>query len=600
MLEVGNYIKVTGFAVKSDNDIYIVDKQYKEGDYCCLKVKQNGELSTTKYNILFLKEKHFNNSDINIEVINKDDLKTAKKEVNNYINGITAEEKVYSFVDTDKKEVGKGTFIKVIKSIPLTSSIYSVPKNSIYECTAEAKENSNYLFHMLGKRGEKLSIVNANATNKIMLGFRPALVEKLFNEEYIIIVDRIEMKKGEIEKQEIKKELTVITERSEYTEVSKTLNHKITITADIDTRDNSPLWVVKVVDKLDKEEYKKLAGEFKELKGYYSKFKHGFIFKYDPTEVLKGQSEEVKQQEEQQEEPEQTMKDIKANNRDMETKQQEDEQSENPIAEEIDNSFDDILSKFDNIEINNNSRISADDEEFCKGKEKEYKEFIEFSNNYIQYLEVNKFKNPLYNSQCLIDEMETQRQNKMGVFVNSIVNYFGNKYKVTLTSEPIYKKYSIEINYNNIVSEVIEQLGGYNFTDKAEKEIKDKFKNVVNNDKISIKNNKISIDGFFYIDSFDVKYKTYSVSYNSNRDFHKLFKAISHFLYGSNESYFSNLYDTITQKKNDDVFKTHEIANNGIKTLKLFKNGRIDLEFSSSEYARKFVKEYCGYMGKVA
>lgn len=66
------------------------------------------------------------------------------------------------------------------------------------------------------------------------------------------------------------------------------LGYQYTITADTDTRDNSALWVVKIKDKLTKEEYVKVSEQFKKLKGYYSKFKHGFIFRYDPTEVLKG------------------------------------------------------------------------------------------------------------------------------------------------------------------------------------------------------------------------------------------------------------------------------------------------------------------------
>lgn len=188
--------------VKSDNDIYIIHNIYKDGELCLYKVKLNGTESKTKYNILFLKEKHFNDNSITIEVLNGvQDLKRAKKEVNDYLNGVTAEEKVYSFVDTDKKEVKQGTFIKVIKSIPLNISIYSVPVGDIYECTTEATEKANYLFHLLGKRGEKLSTYNANGFNKILLGFRPSLVEKLFAEGYIIMVDRIEQTKGELTQQ---------------------------------------------------------------------------------------------------------------------------------------------------------------------------------------------------------------------------------------------------------------------------------------------------------------------------------------------------------------------------------------------------------------
>jgi hypothetical protein len=84
------------------------------------------------------------------------------------------------------------------------------------------------------------------------------------------------------------------------------------ITEDTDTRDNSKIYVVKVVEKLDKDEYIKVNNNMKSIGGYYSKFKHGFIFKEDPTELLNGnvkhdinetqeqQTEEVKQPEEKQ------------------------------------------------------------------------------------------------------------------------------------------------------------------------------------------------------------------------------------------------------------------------------------------------------------
>lgn len=101
------------------------------------------------------------------------------------------------------------------------------------------------------------------------------------------------------------------------------------------------------------------------------------------------------------------------------------------------------------------------------------------------------------------------------------------------------------------------------------------------------------IESFFSIDSWDAKYKKYSVSYYSDEKFYKLFKAISYFLFKSKECYFNNLYDIITREQGDEVFKVHTINNIGIETLKLYKNGKIDLVFSNTEYTMKFVKEYC-------
>lgn len=46
------------------------------------------------------------------------------------------------------------------------------------------------------------------------------------------------------------------------------------------------MWVVKVGEKLDRDEYKNLNQSMKDIGGYYSRFKHGFIFKEDPAELL--------------------------------------------------------------------------------------------------------------------------------------------------------------------------------------------------------------------------------------------------------------------------------------------------------------------------
>lgn len=60
------------------------------------------------------------------------------------------------------------------------------------------------------------------------------------------------------------------------------------ITKGEDTRDGSELWVVRIVETLDREAYKTEAAAMQERGGYYSKFKHGFIFRFDPIEVLTG------------------------------------------------------------------------------------------------------------------------------------------------------------------------------------------------------------------------------------------------------------------------------------------------------------------------
>lgn len=58
------------------------------------------------------------------------------------------------------------------------------------------------------------------------------------------------------------------------------------ITEDIHTQTGSKIWVVKPETKLSNVDFSEVKRKFATLKGYYSSYKHGFIFKYDPTKVL--------------------------------------------------------------------------------------------------------------------------------------------------------------------------------------------------------------------------------------------------------------------------------------------------------------------------
>ena len=61
----------------------------------------------------------------------------------------------------------------------------------------------------------------------------------------------------------------------------------VEIKKDVDTRDNSILWVVSLPGKVDRDQFNKIRKEMKEKGGYYSRFKKGFIFREDPTSYFK-------------------------------------------------------------------------------------------------------------------------------------------------------------------------------------------------------------------------------------------------------------------------------------------------------------------------
>lgn len=581
---------------------------------------------------------------------------------------------------------------------------------------------------------------------------------------------KTEQKKEEVN-QEAKKKQT------QKTQTNNILNHEITITADTDTRDNSFIWVVKIIDKLSKEEYKKVSEQLKEFNGYYSRFKHGFIFKYDPTEVLKGEqkqqegqtTEEVIEQETErtiERTPEQeTAEEIIdtstkfitelnidgstiCNNEEYKTKlfdyiknnninitdavinclrakegynnlidvlelinagyyhpikdgfmydchfkqwkmsMQEIQETvtalnipfidwgekigfkcltaeqtrqikeindinssilfidketlETPITEQkeekeqdLDNvinlkeyknfknetteeiSEENILSKFDNIEISNNSRISADDQEFCEQKQAKYNEAITVLLDFVNtikekfgfYLLSEKIFDQKSTNEYLdrydLDKFKERIPAVYTKFIHDITWYFSKKYNITIDSEKIIKKYSYDITYNNILDEIFLQLAGFTFEEKAVKELKDALKQQVkrgydNKIDVKIKNKKVVFDGYFWIDSWDAKYGNYKVSYNSDNNFNKLLTAISHFEQGTTDNCYKGIYQTITQEKDDKVFKVHSLMCIKADSMKLFKNGKVEVTFLTAEYARQFAKEYCGYIEQSA
>ena len=104
---------------------------------------------------------------------------------------------------------------------------------------------------------------------------------------------RIKNKSNKPVKQETKtnKEAQSENKNSVHDIEENKTNKKEPYTYDIkegeDTRDGSKVWIVRIKEKLDKSAYISENRAMKKRGGYYSRFRHGFIFRFDPTEVLK-------------------------------------------------------------------------------------------------------------------------------------------------------------------------------------------------------------------------------------------------------------------------------------------------------------------------
>ncbi|HEX3046816.1 MAG TPA: hypothetical protein VHY08_18825 [Bacillota bacterium] len=256
----------------------------------------------------------------------------------------------------------------------------------------------------------------------------------------------------------------------------------------------------------------------------------------------------------------------------------------------------DLFRKFDRVKLDCQDRISSEDQSFGAKLQQEFTEFVTFANSYLVFLNQNVVTNDLYNSKELITEMEKVMKKKTNDFITKIVWHFEKAYAITLNSEKVSAKYNHEVTFNQIVVEIFEQIGGYELLDKAAEEIKAKLCREIR-ERVNVKNCKVSIDVYPYLE-YTWDGRGLRIFYQAEEKLRKLFRAITHFDDGRTIA-----DDDLTVIANGESrpeeywFKEQAInGKNKLQGLRFYKNGRIDIRFTSTDQALQFAQEYCGYL----
>lgn len=199
---------------------------------------------------------------------------------------VTEYKKENKVVETEDGEIKEGQCI-VLK----TSFNYGCYKGFVYRIHEAIKgTDGDQLYTAVKLNGKLTKECNgtANRSNHMFFCSKPSDIQKWVDNGAIAFcnisevetpytvekVVKVPIKKDEAKKESKEKEKGV----SSYT---------YEIKEEEDTRDGSKLWIVKVVENLSREEYKAENAKMKELGAYYSRFLHGFLFREDPTELLK-------------------------------------------------------------------------------------------------------------------------------------------------------------------------------------------------------------------------------------------------------------------------------------------------------------------------
>lgn len=264
-----------------------------------------------------------------------------------------------------------------------------------------------------------------------------------------------------------------------------------------------------------------------------------------------------------------------------------------------------ILSKLNEITINNNDRIADTDRKYCENQFGLYAAAREALQQALDIIKpvYDKEKNSAKNTNSLygsylddyddIKYLDKRLEKIKGQFVSKIVNHFSRQYNVSLDTKVINEKYDLNLTHNDIISEIFEQLDGFSFEEKAVHELIQATKNTIYNfdKKVIIKKASLSITDYVWWDSWS--WSGMRISWDSKLE--TFFQALSHFENGSVETLHSlkRMFEHLKEGSNKyDIFSKYEFDYKKIKSIKVFKNRKITVEFKDHALAQEFANTY--------
>lgn len=293
----------------------------------------------------------------------------------------------------------------------------------------------------------------------------------------------------------------------------------------------------------------------------------------------------------------------------------------------------DLLTKFEAVEVKSDTRISQADRIFCEAHQAAY------GTAKTALLELGFFWDDMQDQQRELlaptgtssdtylitygglklsnEDIRQQIHSLHTVFINQLVSYFSKTYhfsiawndlaKNLLPKEPtdrwtddykeLAEKYTqdmenLSLRYTDILEQIFLQTGGRAFYEQALHELKEKCHQAAWNSgngspRFEQKKSVLQFTG--YACSFRSWYG--DGSWELTDRMKDILRGISHFETGNFESIPGSLSRAIGRY--DSSVNQYEFPDCGkIQSLRMFKNGRVDLKFTSESHALQFVDEY--------
>lgn len=311
-----------------------------------------------------------------------------------------------------------------------------------------------------------------------------------------------------------------------------------------------------------------------------------------------------------------------------------------------------LMEKFSAVEIKADNRISEDDKAFCLRQQaafdksgpalqkiadmmtaanEEQSSILDANEDYLsRYLVGDGFR---CEASYVLDAMKGRNR----TFISAVVNYFSRKYNVELDEREIEERliptgpkepnlpwggyrnmsedeiasyreeldtYKVEkekfeqslrvlpLRYERVVDEIFVQLGGFSFQEKAMNEFLSRTWNCChstyrdNAEEFEIKNDTLKLTGY-WCSCKDDSWRSHD-EWESTDSLKTLLNALAWYECGRMDEgnlWFPELFRYDTER---NFFETSNMEK--VKSVKLFKNGRVDIKFRSVAYVQEFVE----------
>lgn len=292
-----------------------------------------------------------------------------------------------------------------------------------------------------------------------------------------------------------------------------------------------------------------------------------------------------------------------------------------------------LFQKFSAVEVKADNRITQADKAFCEKQQAAYEAAISC------YQELDFFWDDMVKTQKEIlgegdgrpshdylhsdkiriskSDISSHIQSLHADFIDVIVNHFTSAYKVSVSAYDIknsllpdkpgdrwdeekweaYEKQmqTLIVRYADIVDQIILRLDGRSFSEQAFYELTNNCHKAawdLNRQKPQFEQKKDTIRFTGYFCSF-TGYSYCSDKWELSASMKSIMRGACHFESDSYDTFPYNLRELLGYGSSQ--FDLVEFSScTKLVQIRMFKNGRVDLKFSSSEYAEEFIDRYLG------